>query len=149
MGDGMSLSQYSDFIGTGNEGRPITKEYLLTEVIPLLLGDRMTISDEDLDRLLDQEEELNRELYQLWRSFPRALKEVKRYRTRKAELSTTDTKMLQARLRHISDARSRAIAEDTNDELDDSFFGLPPLDSDEHIIPEILRERGIDPYPRT
>ena len=123
------------------------REGLLTNALPLLLGDRMAISEEDIDRLLAQEEELGRELYQLWRSFPWAIKEVKRYRARKAELSTTDTEMLQAQLRHLGARRSRAMDEDVNDELPDSFFESPPMDSDEHIIPEILRERGVDPYP--
>ena len=42
------------------------------------------------------------------------------------------------------DRRPYALADDVYDDLPDSFFMAPPIDSDEHIIYEILQERKED-----
>ena len=39
--------------------------------------------------------------------------------------------------------RLATIVADEFDELDDSFYSASPIDSDEHIISELLEERGL------
>ena len=58
-------------------------------------------------------------------------------------MSLNDEQLVAMRQR-IRNARSRVEAEDTNDELPDSFFEPPLLDSDEHIVNELLEERGVE-----
>ncbi|MEK7194274.1 MAG: hypothetical protein AAB660_01110 [Patescibacteria group bacterium] len=41
----------------------------------------------------------------------------------------------------INGRRAQTLADDLDDDLSDSFFEAPPIDSDEHIIHELLEEK--------
>jgi len=116
----------------------------LARALPLLLRDPMDLSGAELSQLLTEPVDLADEIHRLWRAFPSRWQEVVRHRARKAELLRLSDDELREGLWRIQTERSRVAADDTNDELPDSFFEPPPLDSDEHIIGELLRERGVE-----
>ena len=67
-----------------------------------------------------------------------------RYRQRRKELGGFPTEELRNRYDRIASARSRAIAADEFDTADDSLYESPPIDSDEHILWELLEERRLE-----
>ena len=116
----------------------------LARALPLLLRDPMDLSGAELSQLLTETDGLADEIHRLWRAFPSRWQEVVRYRARKAELASLSDEQLVAMRQGIRDDRSQVEADDTDDELPDSFFEPPLLDSDEHIVNELLKERGIE-----
>jgi len=115
----------------------------VSEQIMLLLTDSDSWSDEQITALLANQEEIGHTLYRLYRSFPHHVEQVQRYRAKKKELSVLPTEELLKREQAISKRRAAIIEEDYADELPDSFYESPPIDSDEHIIYEILKERKV------
>ena len=116
----------------------------LARALPLLLRDPMDLSGAELSQLLTETDGLADEIRELWRAFPSRWQEVVRYRARKAELVSLNDEQLVAMRQGIRDDRSQVEADDTDDELPDSFFEPPLLDSDEHIVNELLEERGVE-----
>ncbi len=80
-------------------------------------------------------------MYRLYHSFPLRVERIRRYRARKKEISVLSTEKLLEMQKSINASRSVAIAEDDYDEQPDSLYEPPPIDSDEYIISEILKER--------
>ena len=64
-----------------------------------------------------------------------------RYRARRAELDKLPTEELQRRMSEINGARNAFFASHDDDDIDDSSFEGPGIDSDEYIVVEILDER--------
>ena len=64
-----------------------------------------------------------------------------RYRSRQKELEKLSTEELEKMRRVHMAQRSSAMIADEYDELPDSFFEAPPIDSDEHIVYQLLEER--------
>lgn len=66
-----------------------------------------------------------------------------RYRRRRTEFEKLETGELERMLQQIHRERATVIESygDNDDDLDDSFFEAPPIDSDQHILYEILEER--------
>ncbi|OGG36814.1 hypothetical protein A2110_01265 [Candidatus Jorgensenbacteria bacterium GWA1_54_12] len=114
----------------------------LRELWPMLLVGPENLTDKEIARLLENEDMLKDCAYRAWCNFPHGVNAVKRYRARMKELSALSTEKLQAMRESIARERSRTLAADVNDELDDSFYASPPLDSDEHIIYELLKARN-------
>jgi len=98
-------------------------------------------TDEEIAEVLAYSEEIGSSLHSVWSSFPHRWEAVQRYRARKAELSVRPTEELRGIMERFRASRARAIADDWADDLDDSFFEAPPIDSDEHIVYELLKER--------
>ena len=63
--------------------------------------------------------------------------------SRKDELSRLSTQELQEKLKSISRRGLDYLRSRDEDDMEDSFFEPSPAGSDEHIIREILRERGV------
>ncbi len=115
----------------------------LREQILLLLGDPKLLSDEQIAALLANSEALNKALYHLRHSFPFPVEQVRRYRAKKKELSVLPTQQLRAMQERIIARRITALKDDPRDEdLPDSFFEPPQIDSDESILFEIIQERA-------
>ncbi len=105
------------------------------------------VTDEQLEQITEQGEELDNLLRDLSSAVIRQCRLEVVYRHRRRELDTLPTEQIRERYDEIKRARSRRMIEDTYDELDDSFFEAPAKHSDEHIAYEILVERNaIQPY---
>lgn len=68
-------------------------------------------------------------------------RQLQRYRLRRRQLEQLSTEELELESRKMHEERNRFLARVDEDELPDSFFGAPPIDSDENILYELLRER--------
>jgi hypothetical protein len=78
--------------------------------------------------------------------FPSSWKRALRHHKRKEELSKLSTEELKAMDRKISGDREaffRSVnaREEAGEDVGDSAFEGPPVDSDEHIVYELLKER--------
>ena len=112
----------------------------LEELVSLLLKDPISLSDSEIENISASSDELRDFLYQL-RDRVYQVEEVRRYRKQKMELAKCSTNELLEMRRKNNEWRSARIREDWNDDLDDSFYEAPSLDSEEHIIYELLKER--------
>ncbi len=106
----------------------------------LVTENKHSLTDEQIEELLAAKKELLRLTELAKNRLYEDLEELQRYRARKKELQQLPTEELQNRYKEINSARS-ALAADTYDELGDSFFESPHIDSDEHILFEILEEQ--------
>ncbi|MFH0712588.1 MAG: hypothetical protein V2A55_01925 [Candidatus Jorgensenbacteria bacterium] len=97
-------------------------------------------TDEEIAELLAHSDEIGSHLHSVWSGFPHRWEAVQRYRARKKELDKVSTEELQAMMERFRASRAQAVADDLDDDLDDSFFEAPPIDSDEHIVYELLGE---------
>lgn len=113
----------------------------LGEFLVLLTGDWMQIPDEKILALLNAQEPIQKVINRLDRDFPFVLEQILRFRKKKEEIDKLSTVELQAKYRETNRRRAVFIAADEDDSLDDSCFEAPRIDSEEHIIYEILRER--------
>ncbi|OHA08282.1 MAG: hypothetical protein A3B37_02885 [Candidatus Sungbacteria bacterium RIFCSPLOWO2_01_FULL_59_16] len=113
----------------------------VARLIGLLLQDRMQLTDAEVAELLAHTEELGQRIYWLHRSYPYCIQDVQQYRVRKKDLSELPTKELQRRMKALNDRRAAIPREDVDDEIDDSFFEPDSINSDAHILHELLEER--------
>lgn len=110
----------------------------------LLLEDFRNLTDEQVDELLVEKKALGERLSWLWNHFPYSLEDVRSYRARKKELDKLSTEQLREIQRRIGESRAAVLRSygDNDDDLSDSFFEAPPINSDEHVTYELLKERG-------
>ena len=106
----------------------------------LCLEDR-DLTDEELDQIIEAEKETSSFLLRCFRFAQTGVAQEKRYRTRWKELDELSTEELKDRAGAIASRRANILEADTHDDLDDSLFESPPIDSDEYIICELLKER--------
>jgi hypothetical protein len=115
---------------------------ILHDCMMLLLKDPESLSDGQLANLLANKDMIKNTLHDLFTSFPHRIEEIQRYRVRKKELLALPREKLVEMWKDICARRSAAMAADPDDtKLPDSFFEMAPIDSDRHIIHEILEER--------
>src|SRR3989344_5250127 len=112
------------------------------ELLNLLLTDPQGLSDTDLERLLEAKDDLYSFLYSLQTRLINHLSQVREYRRKKTAFSKQSTDQLQRRYNEINRGISRIVCEEDSDydPLPDSFFETR-LDSDEHVIGDIIKER--------
>ena len=113
----------------------------LKELWLLLLEDPMSLTDEQIEEFIAADDEIQPVRRRLV-TFPDAYTTVRRYRRRKAELAQLSTEVLRQLNGNYWRDRDSVLAEDFADDLPDSFFEASRIDSDEHIIQELLKERG-------
>jgi len=107
-----------------------------------LLQDPQNLSNKQIEDLFRARKKLGNILFQLCGNFPQKMEEVKNYRIRKKELSQLPTKGLWEMNKRIQESRNRIMNSTPKEKIPDSFFETPPLDYDETILAELLRERG-------
>lgn len=66
------------------------------------------------------------------------LEKIQNYRTRKNKLSKLSTEKLKEMRREMSLGRMKF-----GEDIGDTFFEAPAIDSDERIVSEILKERNV------
>ncbi len=106
----------------------------------LLLTKPTELTDEEIDRLLENEDKLREFVCHAWSNFPQSVKAVKRYRARKKELSAKSPDELHAILQSISGRRSR-VPDEAFYYDDPTDFDSPTSSADEGIIHKLLQER--------
>jgi len=116
------------------------KQQKLRELALLAMSDR-ELTDEELALISRDSRELSGFLHRLADSVGTGVDLTIRSRARRKILEALSTEELKARIDQIEDERSRILAEDTGDNLSDSFFEAPRIDSDRHLIPLILKSR--------
>ncbi len=99
------------------------------------------MSEEELRQIMDAGDQLGAYLDNRVGRWFVVVRAQLNYRARKAELNKLSTEKLQRIWDDICRDRAAIIRADWDDDLPDSFYEAPPLDSDHHIIPEILEER--------
>ena len=109
----------------------------------LLLEDPQSLDDQQIERLVAAREEVGLRISGLYRRFPGNLYAVQRYRRRKTELAEKPTQELEQMLQEIWKRRGSFLRTTPDEEVSDSFFESPPIDSDESIIEELLEERHV------
>lgn len=114
----------------------------LQELWSLLCLKPMDLTDQQLAQVIEAEDKLGEIARCLEYGFPRDWQRVVRYRARKAELDKLTTEQLREMSDGYRASYAAMIESDPNDELlPDSAFEPPPIDSDEHIVYELLCER--------
>ena len=111
----------------------------------LLREDPLSLDDDQIREIIAGGEELSRRLWNIYMGLPRRYEAVLQSRSRRLELEQLSTEKLKARQKEINCHRSAEQEADWSDDLPDSFFEAPPIDSDEHIVDEILEERAKQP----
>lgn len=114
---------------------------VLVKVVTTSVGSK-GLTDEELSLVFSVDRErLQRVLDDIDNYSLRWCEGLLRYRRRRRDLEGLSTEELRNLYSPIAEARSRAIAADTYDTADDSLYESPPVDSDEHILRELLEER--------
>lgn len=119
------------------------KRLQLKDLWMLLFEDPMTLDDNQITSLIEAREELKEAINRVLRKFPHNLETVQNYRARKKELSGLPTEKLIAMKLEITRGRVAYLASRDEEDIGDSFFEAPPIDSDERIITDILKERSV------
>ena len=114
----------------------------LKDLWMLLFEDPLTLTDEQISSLLEVKDELKKSIRRLER-FPYGIERVQNYRKRKKELSGMSTEELTNKYQEIGKHRASVLASSDERDIEDSFYELPPFDSDERILRELLKERGV------
>ncbi|HDZ54596.1 MAG TPA: hypothetical protein ENI19_01140 [Candidatus Nealsonbacteria bacterium] len=122
----------------------IEKKTRLKELWMLLFGNPINLTDPEIERLLESEKELRTILHFTYSGFPHQIERVKKHHAKKKELSELPTEKLVEMKCAIEENRLAVLRSTNEEELSDSFFEAPPIDSNEHILNEILKERGVD-----
>jgi len=120
------------------------KEARLEKLWALLLKDPTKLSREEINSLLEAKDELHDLLGYKYQAFPDNLGRVLRYHKRKEELSklsTEELKKIDENIRLDRAAAFASISDGEEEEIGDSNFAEPPIDSTEHIVYELLKER--------
>lgn len=115
----------------------------LKEIFLLLLKKPSELTDEEIVRLIAVKKQITDELYYLSRMVSYGLEQIQAYRAKKKKLAQFSTEELQEVHGRLQRAWATAVEDDDLDEGPDSLYAPPPIDSDEHVIHEILKERGI------
>jgi len=113
----------------------------LKELWMLLFEKPESLHDEQITSLLEVEEQLRDAIYYVYHWFPQEFRKVQRYRTKKNELSQLSTEELIQKRQVILNRRASVFKRVPEEEISDSFFESPSIDSDEHILYELLKER--------
>jgi hypothetical protein len=119
------------------------KKLRLKDLWMLLLEDPTTLDDNQITSLIEAKEELRELINRVWRGALNNLERVQNYRSRKKELSGLPTEKLMVMKQEITKGRGAYLASRDEEDIGDSFFEVPAIDSDERIIAEILKERKI------
>lgn len=118
------------------------KRKKLRELWVLLFDDPQTLTDEQILQLLEAGDELRTLAWRAFQSFPESVKSIQRYREKKKALSGLSNEELREKMQTIMDHRVSVLRSVPDEEISDEFFESPPLHSDEHIIYELIKERG-------
>jgi hypothetical protein len=114
------------------------------ELWKTLLWDPKDLDDKMIELLLREESQkwITRRINFLYHSFPQYLEQIQSYRAKKREMDKLSTEELLAIRAKIADRRASILKTVPDEDLGDSFFESPLMDSQEHIVYEILKERG-------
>jgi hypothetical protein len=121
------------------------KEDQLERLWPLLLKDPLSLTEEEINEILKIKEFIGFHLRSISSRFPSDWQMALRHHQRKEELSKLPTEELQKIEKNIRERRVAvlgSLSDREEEEIGDSFFESPPIDSDEHIVYELLKERG-------
>ncbi len=115
------------------------------ELWKTLLQNPKDLNDSVIETLLQEENAkwIKEKISFLYYSFPNYLKRIQSYRAKKQEMKKLSNEELLAIRAKIADRRAHILRTVPDEDLGDSFFELPSMDSDENIVYEILEERGI------
>ncbi len=96
----------------------LSKEQLaeMWGLLLILHRNSSSLTDEQIQQLLNVQEELKPLVYEVWRGFPYKLEQVQRYRAKKEKLNQLSAEELQRMQQKIRDKRAFALASDPNDE---------------------------------
>jgi hypothetical protein len=122
------------------------EEDQLEKLWPFLLKNPLSLTEEQLNEILKIKDLLKDCLSSISSRFPFNWESALRHHKRKEELSKLPTEELQKIEKNIRERRAAvlgSINDREEEEIGDSFFALPLIDSDEHIVYELLRERGV------
>ncbi len=128
----------------GTDLEKAEKEAQLEKLWLLLLKDPTKISKEEIDSLLKEKEKIHDLLGYKYQAFPDNLGRVLQYHKRKEELSklsTEELKKIDTDIRLDRTAAFESLSDEEEEEIGDSNFAEPPIDSTEHIVFELLKER--------
>ena len=125
----------------------VNRKVYAKTLFPLLLKDVSELTDGQIVQLLTVEEELIN-MAEAIRGKIFGLKKIQRYRARKKELDELSTAELTERQKEIDQSRTYFFATVDDDDVGDSCFETPSIDSDEHIIYELLKERKMNEWPK-
>ena len=114
----------------------------LKELWGLLFEWPSSLTDEQIDAVLDAREELKEKIYIVWSGRLYCIECEKTHRLRKKELGGKTTEELLALRQRIWDERADILRTKPDEEIGDFFFEPSPTGSDEKILGELLRERG-------
>jgi len=109
--------------------------------LALLCMETRDLTDEEIEQIIDKGDDIGRYFYYRGNFAGEGVKQLKRYRARRVELDKLSTEELDRMMGVISQRISAVVEADYADELPDSFYEAPPIDSDSHILCEILVER--------
>lgn len=109
--------------------------------LALLSFEKRRLTDDELKQISDAQEEVSRYLYERWLHVSSLIQREIAARQRRKKLKELPTEDLERMHKHCLEIRSRAMAEDVDDEGPDSLYEAPTFDSEEHILYEILKER--------
>ena len=122
------------------------KEAQFGKLWALLPKDPVTLSKDEINRLLKAKEDLKSRLHGISVGFPGDIERALRHHEKKeqlSKLSTEELRKIEQRNREAHAAFSRSIIarEESGEEIGDSAFEAPSIDSEEHIVFELLKER--------
>lgn len=126
--------------GVSEEEKKLSREEL-KKLYVLLFDDWMSLPEEKILSLLKAKDQISDEITLISRGFPYVLKQILRYREKKQELNKLSTEELLSMYSRTNKERTAILAADVDDKLGDSFFEAPSIDSEEHIVYELLKER--------
>jgi hypothetical protein len=109
--------------------------------LALLCLETRRLTDEELREIKQHGQELYSYLERRGSFAWHGAEHVLRARARRAELDKLPTEELERGMKGINYDRQAFLASHDDDDLEDSAFEAPPIDSDEHIVYELLEER--------
>ena len=123
--------------------RPSKEQFDLWALMLSAVFDPAGLASEELDRLEEHENKLTELVHRAWAGYPDLVKNERRRRLRKEDLSKLSPERLRGILFEVAAKRCFSFPEKWPAELDDHLFDvvLPP-DSDPVLIAEILREQN-------
>lgn len=109
--------------------------------LALLCLETRELTDEELNQVVASGNKIGEYFDRLSRFVEYGARREKRYRLRRTELEKLSTEELQQMNDLINHEWGCMLADDVNDELPDSCFEAPAIDSDGHIVRELLEKR--------
>src|SRR3989344_938572 len=107
----------------------------------LAANDQNTLTDTHIHALLESRQTLLLMTEVAKSRLNKELEQLQKYRAGKKDLQALPIEELQRMHQEVCLCRAVAIEADVADELPDSFFEPPPIDSDQYILSEMLGER--------